>query len=359
MSWLYDLFSPLPRAIAQIVLWFHSLLSPVFGEDSGWAWGLSIVLLTMTMRLLMVPLFVKQIKSQRAMQVLQPQLAELRKKYGKDRERLQRETMKLYKDNNASLFSGCLPLLLQIPVFFALFSVLNGIRVKGGEFVAHAGMSAAEVESAANAQVFGAPIAAAFNATTERVQFLGGDLTTVRIVAVVMTVLMGLSTYWTQKQMMARSKASGAAASNPQFEMQQKILLYVLPLSFIFLGFSFPIGVLLYTLTTNMWTLAQQHLVLSRMPEPGKALVTTASRPATAAGAADGRTGTQVADLAPDSGAIDAPTRSQSLGRQAAEARTGGRSSSGARGGGSTAANRRAPSGSRARKGKNRRGGRR
>src|SRR6476620_6075092 len=122
----HTIMQPLYWVVSGILVFFHKVWSPVFGPDSGWTWALSIVSLTVVIRIALIPLFVKQIKSSRSMQLLQPQVRELQKKYGHDREKLGQETMKLYKENNANPLASCLPLLLQAPIFFALFRVLNG-----------------------------------------------------------------------------------------------------------------------------------------------------------------------------------------------------------------------------------------
>ena len=120
------IMQPLYWVVSGILVLFHSLWSPVFGANSGWTWALSIVSLTIIIRIALIPLFVKQIKSSRSMQLLQPKVRELQKKYGHDRERLGQETMKLYRENNANPLASCLPLLLQTPIFLALFRVLDG-----------------------------------------------------------------------------------------------------------------------------------------------------------------------------------------------------------------------------------------
>src|SRR3712207_4155544 len=133
MAW-YDPFVAIGSAIMQPLYWVvsgilvlaHSLLAPILGTDSGWTWALSIVILTVLIRVALIPLFVKQIKSSRSMQLLQPKVRELQKKYGHDREKLGQETMKLYRESNANPLSSCLPLLLQMPIFLALFYVVNG-----------------------------------------------------------------------------------------------------------------------------------------------------------------------------------------------------------------------------------------
>ena len=247
--------------VATVLRAIHAVLSTFLTPGSGPAWGLSIVLLTVCVRLLLFPLFVKQIKSQRRMAELAPRIKELQAKHKGDRETMNQELMKLYKDNNANPISGCLPLILQLPVFFALFSVINEFRPgKDARF----GLSADQLAEGGQAKVFGAPIASAFNSSADLLSKLEGDATTVKIVATVMIVLMGASTFWTQKQMMLR----GGMVTDPQQQQIQKFMLYVLPFSFAIFGFTFPIGVLLYWLTTNIWSMGQQHWVIKRMPPP-------------------------------------------------------------------------------------------
>ena len=245
--------------VATVLRGIHAVLAQFLAPGSGPAWGLSIVLLTICVRLLLFPLFVKQIKSQRRMQELAPKIKELQTRHKGDRETLNTELMKLYKDNNANPISGCLPLILQLPVFFALFSTINEFR-PGKE--ARFGLTSEQLTEGGRAKVFGAPIASAFNSSADLLAKLDGNGTTVKIVAATMIVLMGASTFWTQRQMMAR----GGAVTDPQQQQIQKFMLYVLPFSFAIFGFTFPIGVLLYWLTTNLWSMGQQHWVIKRMP---------------------------------------------------------------------------------------------
>src|SRR4051812_18823212 len=180
---------PFYEAIAWLIVHLHSGLAHLFGANSGAAWGLSIVLLTIAMRLVLFPLFVKQIKNQRAMQLLQPKMKELQAKYKNDKEKLNQEMMALWKEHGANPFAGCLPLLLQIPVFIALFRVLNSLKPNGNCvsvhlenqcFSSHYGMSVHEVASAAQAKVFGVPISAAFNSTAHTLSLLNANSTTVK-----------------------------------------------------------------------------------------------------------------------------------------------------------------------------------
>jgi YidC/Oxa1 family membrane protein insertase len=264
---------PLYEVITRVILVIHAGLSVVFRDPkSGPAWALSIVLLTVVIRLLLFPLFVKQIRAQRAMQTLQPRIKELQAKHKGDREALNRETMALYKNHGANPVAGCLPLILQLPVFYALFHVLRTIRPDGPGLY---GFTREQVNNAAHAKIFGAPIAAAFSSPTSLLHELNASPTSVKTLAVILIVLMGLTTFFTQKQMMSRT-----GPVDPTQAMTQKVLLYVMPFSFAIFGFQFPLGVLLYWLTTNLWSMGQQFFVIRRMPPP--ALAGTPAGPAVA-----------------------------------------------------------------------------
>ncbi|MFN2538981.1 MAG: membrane protein insertase YidC [Mycobacteriales bacterium] len=262
MAGLYNSIGFLAEPVAFLLRAIHHVLSMVFPDGSGWAWGLSIVLLTITVRILLFPIFVKQIKSQRRMQEIAPKVKVLQAKHKGDRETLNTELMKLYKDHGTNPISGCLPLLLQIPVFIALFRVMNEFKPKNGQFHGAFGLSQTLIEQGAKAKVFGAPISASFQSGAKLLEQLHGDATTVKIVSVIMIVTMGASQFWTQRQLMARS----GAPADPQQAQIQKTMLYVLPVFFAVAGVNFPVGVLLYWLTTNIWSMGQQAWVIKRMP---------------------------------------------------------------------------------------------
>jgi YidC/Oxa1 family membrane protein insertase len=262
--------NPLYQAVAWLLVQIHSGMAPIFGTDSGYSWALSIVLLTVGMRLVLFPVFVKQIRNQRAMQKVQPKMKELQAKYKNDKEQLNKEMMALWKEAGANPFSGCLPLLLQIPIFISLFHTLRELKpIKGCPnptatacYHSFPGFPQHLVASAARAKIFGVPIQSSFTTSAAFLHDLGGNQTSTRILCLVLTILMGASTFITQRQLMARN-----GPAEGQMAQQQKILLYVFPVLFLFYGFKFPIGVLLYWLTTNVWSMAQQSVVIKRMDE--------------------------------------------------------------------------------------------
>jgi YidC/Oxa1 family membrane protein insertase len=252
-----SILNPLYIAVSWVIITIHKLLSPIFGKDSGVAWSLSIVGLVIIIRIILVPLFVKQIKSQRALTALQPHMKEIQKKYKDDRQKQSEEMMKLYKEHKTNPLASCFPILAQAPIFFALFTVLNGIGKNPP--VKHGVLTQDDVVSAANAKFFGAPISDTF---------LGTNITTVKIVTVCLIALMSLTTFTTQRQLMTKGMPKMDSSNNMMLQ-QQKIMLYAFPLIFAISGVNFPIGVLIYWSTTNLWTWGQQFYVIKRNPTPG------------------------------------------------------------------------------------------
>ena len=249
--------TPLYWAVSALLVGWHWLLSQVFDPDSGWAWALSIAGLTIVIRTLLIPLFVRQIRSSRNMQLLQPKMKELQKKYGHDREKLGQEMMKLYKETGTNPFSSCLPLLLQSPIFLALFRVLD-YASKGK---AHSGIMEPHVNSLQHAKIFGAEISQTF------LKASGPGETNVKIVAIVLIILMTATMFTTQLQLMRKNMPKEALEG--QAAQMQKIMLYVFPVFFLIGGFNFPIGVLIYWFVSNLWTMGQQFYVIRRNPAPG------------------------------------------------------------------------------------------
>ncbi|MGY1832078.1 membrane protein insertase YidC [Geodermatophilus sp. SYSU D01180] len=259
LDWLYT-------AIAFVMKTWHSVFSTFLDPAAGITWALSIVFLVVTVRLILFPLFVKQIKSQRAMQEIQPEIQKLRKQYGADRQGFSQAMMALQKERGVNPLAGCLPILPQIPVFLALFHVLR--RLQPGAQGLYS-WSDELTDQAAKAELFGvAPISASFNMTGAKAEAIlalpGVTQAGIRTVALILMVVMCVTTYVTQKQIMKRSgPVEGQAA------MVQKLLLYGMPISLFVTGFFFPIGVLLYWMTNNLWTLGQQFFILRKMPPPG------------------------------------------------------------------------------------------
>lgn len=267
-----DFFSiilwPIKWVIELILVAFHSLWEFVgLDPDAGLTWVLSIVGLVIVVRAALIPIFVRQIKSQRRMLEVAPQLKKIQDKYkGKkdqfSREAMSRETMDLYKRTGTNPLSSCLPLLLQMPIFFGLFSVLNDASIhsdRGGV----GALTPALAESFSTAVFLGAPL----NSTFIQAVNNGGQPWQTMVVASVMIVLMTASQFITQLQIVSKNMSPETKAS-PMFR-QQRILLYLLPLVFAVSGVAFPIGVMFYWLVSNFWTMGQQFVVIRNMPTPG------------------------------------------------------------------------------------------
>ena len=251
------IMDPLYYAISFILMGWHTLWTSLgLDEKGGAAWALSIIGLTLIIRAALIPLFVKQIKSSRNMQLIQPKVKELQKKYGHDKEKLAQETMKLYKESGTNPFASCLPILLQMPIFLALFRLIDHAVKHPDE--GRALLTSSLASSFADATLFGAKISDSFTST---------DSINVRILAGVLVVAMTATTFLTQRQLM--SKNMPADAMTGQYAQQQKMLLYVLPVVFAVGGIAFPIGVLFYWTTSNLWTMGQQFYVIRNNPAPG------------------------------------------------------------------------------------------
>lgn len=254
------IMTPLYYAVSGILLVWHKIFSLVMDPHSGWTWALSIVGLTVTIRTLLIPLFVKQIKSSRNMQLLQPQIKALQQKYKHDRERLTQEQMKLWKETGTNPFASCLPLILQMPIFFALFRVIDHAskyKPQDGNFQ-KGFLDEGDALSLSNAKLLGARIADTFMNT---------DLTETRILTMSLVIIMCITQFTTQRQLM--SKNMPADAMTGQYAQQQKMLLYILPVVFAVGGVAFPLGVLFYWTTSNFWTMGQQFYVIRNNPAPG------------------------------------------------------------------------------------------
>jgi YidC/Oxa1 family membrane protein insertase len=256
-----DLLWPIKWLVELVLVGFHTLFTAIGLEpSSGTSWVLAVVGLVLVVRAALIPVFVKQIKSQRNMMLVQPELKKLQDKYkGKtdrdSRERMAREQMDLYKRTGSNPLSSCLPLLLQMPIFTGLFFVLND----AGNNKSGVGLLTQEMAvSFSQAEIFGAKLSDTF---------FGSDLINVKIIAGIMIVAMTASQFITQKQIMTKNQ--NPDVQNSQFMQTQKILLYVLPFVFLISGVSFPLGVMTYWLVSNFWTMGQQFLVIRNMPTPG------------------------------------------------------------------------------------------
>lgn len=262
-----DLLWPIKWVIELILVSFHTLFT-TFGMDptQGLTWVLSIVGLTVIVRAALIPIFVKQIKSQRNMMTAQPEIAKLQKKYkGKkdrdSREKMAKEQMELYKRTGSNPLASCLPLLIQMPIFSGLFFVLNDAQNSIARGTGGVGLMNEQLSNQfAISQLFGAPLKDTF-LTTENLE--------VKILAAVMILVMSTTQFITQRQIL--SKNQNPDTMSTQYMQTQRIMLILFPIIFAISGISFPLGVMFYWLASNFWTMGQQFIVIRNMPTPGSA----------------------------------------------------------------------------------------
>jgi YidC/Oxa1 family membrane protein insertase len=251
--------TPLYIAVAWVITRLHAGLGALFGPSSGWAWALTIVVLVVLMRLLLLPLFIKQMHATRKMTALAPQVADLKKKYKNDKQKLNEETMKLYRENGANPLAGCLPVAAQLPVFFALFGVLRAISQDHPKY----GLTSAVVTSAQHAHIFGVTVADKFLASFKppTLYHLSG---TGRLVILATVAISATTTFLTVRQSTKRGMTPQMTPDNPMAS-SQKFMAYIVPV-FALSGLYWQYGLVLYWVTTNLWTLGQQHVLFKRFP---------------------------------------------------------------------------------------------
>jgi len=270
LNYLYE-------AVGWVFTHIYDLLKPAFGATSGWTWFLSIVILVVLMRLIMVPLFIKQMHTTRAMSSLQPQMSALRKKYKDDRQTLNQETMKLYQEAGVNPLMGCLPFVLQLPLFFSLFSVLRAIAEYHGGKPSY-GLPIAMVQAGQQAKILGASI-------SDKVLFTGNLHVPLhaKLVILFFVILSMATTFFTIRQSQKRGMMPAATPDNPM-AASQKYMTYIMPL-FALTGLYWQFGLVLYWVTTNVWTMGQQYILGRRYPYTPPAADGTAAATAAPASA--------------------------------------------------------------------------
>jgi YidC/Oxa1 family membrane protein insertase len=259
------ILNPLNDLVAWVIMRLHSVLGALFGPDSGWAWGLSIVFLVMIIRLCLVPLFVKQVNAQRKMAQHQPQLMELRKKYKNDKQRLNEETMKYYKENGVNPLAGCLPMIPQLIIFFSLFSVLRFIADWKPGAPLQYGFTESVALSAKHTTIFGVHL---YDKLLFRTAGSPPLSTHVIIVILLTVVLSATTTFMTVRQTAKRGLMQTSMDPSNPMAQSQKFMQYIVPF-FSLTGLYWQYGLVLYWVTTNLWTLGQQYIMFRNWdPQP-------------------------------------------------------------------------------------------
>jgi YidC/Oxa1 family membrane protein insertase len=265
---------PLNNVVAWVIIRIHTFLGGLFGPNTGLAWGLSIVILVVAIRICLVPLFVKQVHAQRKMAQHAPHLQELRKKYKNDKQKLNEETMKFYKENGVNPLAGCLPMIPQMIVFFALFSVLRAIADWKPGTALHYGLTTAVVESAQKATIFGVHLGDKLLFSHQHVPVH------VAVVIALTVVVSATTTFMTVRQTSKRGLNQANMDPDNPMAQSQKYMMYIVPF-FSLTGLYWQYGLVLYWVTTNLWTLGQQYVMFRNWDVVTPAGAASATAPAT------------------------------------------------------------------------------
>ena len=261
---------PLKVAVAWVMVYIHKFLVLIgLSDGPGVAWVLSIIGLTIFVRILIMPLFVRQIRASRGMQLMQPELQALQAKYkGKkdaaSKQRQQEEMMALYRKHGTNPLSSCMPILIQMPIFFALFRVLANLEAiadhsyQGRDSIGP--LTAELANQVQHSTVFGASLSSSFMNSSD---------TTVKVVTVIMIIAMSATQWYTMAQLSMKNMPESSKNSDNPMMRSQRMMMTIMPLFFAFTGVQFQIGVLIYWVTSNLWTMGQQFYTISRMPAPG------------------------------------------------------------------------------------------
>jgi YidC/Oxa1 family membrane protein insertase len=268
-----DFFSiilwPFKFVVEAILVFWHWIFTSIgLQPDAGLTWVLSIIGLVIVVRAALIPLFVRQIKSQRKMMELAPEMRKIQERYrGKrdqlSREAMSRETMAMYKKHGTTPLSSCLPLLVQMPILLGMFYTLSEVKRHAEWGVGGTGLlNATLTREFYNAELFGvAPL------HVNMIDAINTNQSATVVILVILVILMIVSQFFTQLQII--SKNLSPEAKTGQAYQMQRIMLYVLPLAFIFSGVFFPLGVVMYWFTSNIWTMVQQFVVIRNLPTPG------------------------------------------------------------------------------------------
>jgi YidC/Oxa1 family membrane protein insertase len=267
--------------VSAIMWLWYKAFGLVFGPSNFFAWALSVMFLVFTLRALLYKPFVRQIRTTRQMQELQPQIKALQKKYSKDRQRMAMEMQKLQREHGFNPVLGCLPMLAQIPVFLGLYHVLRsfnrttsgigqlGLTPEQNRQLGNYVFTAADVGHFLDANLFGAPLGATMTQRSGMDAFTEFSRPAVIAVGVPVMILAGIATYFNSRASVARQ--SPEAAANPQTALMNKLALYVFPLGVVVGGPFLPLAIIVYWFSNNIWTFGQQHYVFGLIAKEDEA----------------------------------------------------------------------------------------
>jgi YidC/Oxa1 family membrane protein insertase len=251
----------------SFILWvWHEVFGFLLGPDNGIAWALSVMFLVFTLRAILYKPFVHQVRSMRRMQEFQPEIAKLRKKYGNDRQKQAEEMQRLQKEHGVNPLGGCLPVLVQVPVFIGLFHVLREFGPTNGDGSPRTEnyfFGQEEVHSFNRSDLFGAKLGSWVTQGEAALNAAGTSMFSMLVVMIPLMIAAGIFTHITARHSVARQTA--AQAENPQTAIMNRLMLYIFPIGVVVGAPFLPLAVLLYWVSNNLWTLGQQYVVYKRI----------------------------------------------------------------------------------------------
>jgi len=253
----------------SFILWvWHEAFGFIFGDTNGIAWALSVVFLVFTLRALLYKPFVGQVRSMRKMQEFQPELQKVRKKYANDKQKQAAEMQRLQKEHGVNPVAGCLPVLVQVPVFIGLFHVLREfgpLNNDGSVRTQNYFFDKAGVDSFNAASLFGAKLGSWVTQGSAVLERAGTSIPNMIIVMAPLMIAAGIFTHITARHSVARQTAT--QGDNPQTAIMNKLMLYVFPIGVVVGAPFLPLAILLYWVSNNLWTLGQQYVVYKRIDQ--------------------------------------------------------------------------------------------
>jgi len=258
-----DYFSFILYPVSAILWFWHKVFGFVLSPDNGFAWALSVFFLVFTLRLLLIKPALSQLRSGRKMQQFQPQLQKLREKYKNDRQKMAEEMRKLQSEHGVNPVGGCAPALLQIPVFLSLVTVLHDFTYPQARTQGVFIFNTQEVQSFINAHIFGAKLGNWLVQSNQELAALGTSRVSMMVVGIPLMILASVATFFTMR--LSVNRQGTAAMANPQTAMMSKAMMYLAPLGLLVSGAFWPLGLLLYFLANNVWTLGQQHFLTNKV----------------------------------------------------------------------------------------------
>ena len=257
---MQDFFSFILYPVSAVLWFWHKVFGFVLPPNSGFTWALSVFFLVFTLRLLLIKPALSQLRSGRKMQKFAPQMQKMREKYKNDRQKMAEEMRKLQSEHGVNSVGGCLPALLQIPVFLSLVTVLRDFQ-PGVQKVFIFGPQ--DVESFVNAHVFGAKLGNYITQPAAQLADFGTDRTSMMVVGIPLMIISSVATFFTMR--LSLNRQGGAAMGNPQSAMLSKAMMYLAPVGLLVSGAFWPLALLLYFLANNAWTLGQQHFLTTKV----------------------------------------------------------------------------------------------